>query len=144
MPQTTSLDRRKLQKLANRYAKDAGTLIAGGAWSSAYYLAGYAIECALKACIAKQFRRYQFPDVETVRKMYTHDLEKLLSLSGLLDELERRSRREDRFGHHWKKVIRSWSETSRYENPTRAMAVELVRAVSDTKEGLLPWIRIYW
>ena len=43
----------------------------------AYYLAGYAIECALKACIAKATRRYDFPDRKKVDASHTHDLREL-------------------------------------------------------------------
>src|SRR5919106_3680906 len=40
--------------------------------SGAYYLAGYAVECGLKACIAKQVRRHEFPDRTTVNQSHTH------------------------------------------------------------------------
>jgi len=33
-----------------------------GLFDGAYYLAGYAVECALKACIAKGTQRFEFPD----------------------------------------------------------------------------------
>ena len=36
-------------------------LLDGGYPAGAYYLMGYAVECALKACIAKQTKRYDFP-----------------------------------------------------------------------------------
>jgi len=35
----------------------------------AYYLAGYAVECALKACIAKETRRHEFPDRKELRQV---------------------------------------------------------------------------
>ena len=35
------------------YVTDARALLAAGCWAGAYYLAGYALECALKACILK-------------------------------------------------------------------------------------------
>ena len=75
----TGLYRSSLQRLAKRYARDAQILLENRAWSSAYYLAGYSIECGLKACIARQFRRYEFPNLDTVRDSYTHDLGKLNS-----------------------------------------------------------------
>jgi HEPN domain-containing protein len=42
--------------------KEANVLLRLGLSDGAYYLAGYAVECALKACIAKGTRRYEFPD----------------------------------------------------------------------------------
>ena len=38
----------------------------------AYYLAGYAVECALKACIAKLTDRHDFPDKNFAAKCFTH------------------------------------------------------------------------
>ena len=35
-------------------------------WDAAYYMIGYCVECALKACIAKQIRRFDFPDKKLV------------------------------------------------------------------------------
>ncbi len=144
MPLQPSLDRRKLCRLADRYARDAETLLKNRRWSSAYYLSGYAIECALKACIAKKFRRHEFPNLDTVRKSYTHDLGDLLRTAGLASALEERKKRTDRFGKYWEQVVKKWRETSRYEQPTKALAEELIRAVSDTREGVLPWIKLHW
>ncbi len=39
-------------------------VVAAGMWEGTYYLAGYAVECALKACIAKQIIAEDFPDKE--------------------------------------------------------------------------------
>jgi AbiV family abortive infection protein len=144
MPLQISLDRSKLCRLADRYARDAETLLKNRRWSSAYYLSGYAIECALKACIAKQIRRHQFPDLEAVRYSHTHDLRKLAKLAGLTSALQARSRHPDQFGNYWEKVVTEWRSTYRYEQPTKAMAQEMIRAVSDTKEGVLPWIKLHW
>jgi HEPN domain-containing protein len=123
----------------NRFA-----LLGNRRYSSAYYLSGYAIECALKACIAKNFRRHEFPNLDTVRKSYTHDLGELLKTAGLASALEERKKRTDQFGKYWEEVVIKWRETSRYEQPTKALAEELIRAVSDTREGVLPWIKLHW
>lgn len=56
----------------------------------AYYLAGYAVECALKACIAKETKRHEFPPKrQYVHDVYTHDLNSLLRLTGLDKQLEK-------------------------------------------------------
>lgn len=59
--------------------------------SAAYYVAGYVVECALKACLAKKARRHEFPPKpDEVRKSYyTHDLQDLAKASGLLVEFEK-------------------------------------------------------
>jgi HEPN domain-containing protein len=48
------MNRTDLQQLAELRIKEARILLDGDSYSGAYYLAGYAIECALKACIAKR------------------------------------------------------------------------------------------
>ncbi len=47
------VDKRRLQKLAEIRLKDAQALLGRKRWFGAYYLSGYAIECALKACLLK-------------------------------------------------------------------------------------------
>ncbi len=63
-------------------------MLDNGLYEGAYYLAGYAVECAIKACIAKQTKRYDFPpDRRTVDKIYSHDLEDLIGLAELRNDL---------------------------------------------------------
>jgi HEPN domain-containing protein len=67
------MNRRDFQKLALIRIEDARVLFRGGRYDAAYYLAGYAVECALKACIAKQTMRHDFPpDRGSVDKVYRH------------------------------------------------------------------------
>lgn len=47
------MDRKKLQWLAEERLKDAKALLGRKRWSGAYYLCGYAVECALKACLLR-------------------------------------------------------------------------------------------
>lgn len=37
-------------------------LLTAGMPEGAYYLAGYAVECALKSCIARRTQEHDFPD----------------------------------------------------------------------------------
>ncbi|MEA2905782.1 MAG: hypothetical protein QOI12_3169 [Alphaproteobacteria bacterium] len=67
-------DRATYQRLAELRLHEAKLLGQGGHPSGAYYLAGYAIECALKARIAAQFREHEIPDKALVNRIYTHDL----------------------------------------------------------------------
>ena len=47
------MNRTELQQLSQDRLLDAQSLIAASRWSGAYYLAGYAIECALKSAVLK-------------------------------------------------------------------------------------------
>jgi HEPN domain-containing protein len=46
----------ELKKLARIRLADANALYEARRYAGAYYMAGYAIECAIKAILAKEFR----------------------------------------------------------------------------------------
>jgi hypothetical protein len=74
----------QFRQLAEDRIQDAAILLAAQRWSGAYYVAGYAAECGLKACIARLTSAEDFPPkVKVVQASYTHDLDKLLKASGL-------------------------------------------------------------
>ena len=52
-------------------------LLSAGRWSRAYYLAGYAVECGLKACVLAYVERtcVIFLDKKFSEKCWTHDVE---------------------------------------------------------------------
>jgi len=77
------VDRKDLQALSRIRAKEAKALLDAGLHDGAFYLAGYAVECALKACIAKKTSRHEFPDKDRVNKSYTHKLDELIKLAEL-------------------------------------------------------------
>jgi HEPN domain-containing protein len=58
------MNRTEFQSLAEVRIREAKALLDAGLWDGAYYLAGYAVECALKACIAKRTRAEDFPPRE--------------------------------------------------------------------------------
>jgi len=109
----------------------------------AYYLAGYCIECALKACIAKATMRYDFPDKKKVDLSYTHNLRVLLSVASLEKTLVEESKRDVAFRNNWD-LVQSWSEHSRYSTTRAEMAQKLIEAVGDRKHGILRWIKLHW
>ena len=77
------MNRNELRELALIRLKEAKSLLDSRNYEGAYYLCGYAVECGLKACIAKKTNRHDFPDKNTVNESYTHELSKLLRLAGL-------------------------------------------------------------
>ena len=77
------MNRNDLQQLAEARLLDATVLLNAGRLDGAYYLLGYVVECALKACISKQFGLYEVPDKNLVRDFYSHDLKDLLKIAGL-------------------------------------------------------------
>src|SRR5437764_14458781 len=102
------MDRADLQRLTRIRLQEAKVLFDNRRYEGAYYLLGYAVECAFKACIAKQTKRYDFPDRKFVNDIYTHDLNKLLSVSGLEQEHRRESQRNPSFELNWT-IVKDWS-----------------------------------
>jgi hypothetical protein len=78
-----AVTRTEFQQLADVRIDEARVLLAQGKYDGAYYLAGYAVECALKACIAKRTRPDDFPDRTFAQQCYTHNIAALIDLAGL-------------------------------------------------------------
>jgi hypothetical protein len=124
--------------------REARLLLRARATAGAYYLAGYAVECALKACIAKQFRESDIPDRKLVNDVYVHDLDKLLDLAGLRSDLKRDVAVHVPLQTNWN-IVKDWKETARY-NPGigRAEARAMYAACSARRHGVLAWLRDKW
>src|ERR1035438_4214073 len=82
------MNRAELQQIAELRLRESKTLLTEGFPDGEYYLAGYAVECALKACISKRTREHDFPEKKLVNDSHTHDLGKLLQLAELKVELD--------------------------------------------------------
>lgn len=137
------MDRKDLQALSRIRAREAKALLDAGLHDGAFYLAGYAVECALKACIAKTTRKHEFPDKDRVNKSYTHSLVELIRLAELRETHDARMKSDPAFRDNWLIVV-SWSEDSRYLRNTAEKAQGLVNAVGNPKSGILAWLRHYW
>ena len=124
-------------------AREAKALLGLRLYDGAYYLAGYAVECALKACIAKGTQKYEFPDKGKVISSYSHKLGDLVTVAGLADVRTEYSRLSPEFRTNWQ-VVQSWSEESRYHRHEAEAARELVAAVGDSRHGVISWIKRYW
>ena len=137
------MNRDQLQGLAEIRLVEAKTLLDAGHYSGSYYLAGYAIECGLKACIAKMTMLYDFPDRKRVEESYRHSPETLLRTAGLQVELQQMVRSDPAFANNWT-IVREWTETSRYETHIQPLAQDMYQAVSDNDHGVLSWITLHW
>jgi HEPN domain-containing protein len=138
------VNRLELRQLAEDRIADAAVLLAAGRWSGAYYLAGYALECGLKACIARLTNQDDFPrDRKFVEECYTHNLEKLLKAAGLKAALDADASVNTALSGNWG-IATEWGEASRYEQKSRAEAQELYDAITNDPDGVLPWIRRRW
>ena len=137
------VNRKDLQSLARIRLAEAKTLLGAGHPDGAYYLGGYAIECALKACIARSTQRYAFPDKKIVDASYTHSLKDLIKVANLETARSQEASRNVSFRDNWD-IVQRWSEQSRYRRADAGMARELVDAAGNRKHGVMAWIQRYW
>jgi hypothetical protein len=130
-----------LQSLARHRLDEAKVLAQAELPSGAYYLAGYAIECALKAIIAARFREDEIPDKALINSIYTHDLTALLRLAGLESELEDAIEADPELGRRWA-IVKKWSEQARYSISSKEDALAMIDAIEGGTgaEGLLIWL----
>jgi len=140
----TKLVRDDLQKLAEMRLEDARCLLRQGRYSGAYYLCGYAVECGLKACIAKQTKEFDFPpERKVIDAIYTHDLTKLIKSAGFAKTFNEDLNKDKKLASYWS-VLKGWTEESRYEEHDQKKAIDIYEAIADKNHGVLQWISQRW
>jgi len=132
-----------LEKLSQVRLDDAICLLEKDRASAAYYLAGYAVELALKACIAKLFLSSVIPGKAFVNAIYTHKLADLLATAGLRPEFEADSKTDKELASRWG-VVSQWTEESRYESWDPISATTLLEAIRNPDHGVYRWVKKHW
>lgn len=137
------MNRGELQTLSKMRLREARSLFDNQHFSGSYYLAGYAVECALKACIARLTVRHEFPDRDRVTRSYSHKPAELLKVAGLSDALLGSAKRDLSLSASWSIVV-NWSEQSRYSVWDQREAEAMLKAVGGTRTGVFRWITQHW
>lgn len=137
------MNRTDLQGLAEERIEEARLLFITGKFSGAYYLAGYAVECGLKACVAKLTREHDFYDKAIAKECFNHKPATLVQLANLRPQLDSDMNLDPVLKVNWHLACK-WTETSRYEVHSRDEAESLYNAITDPDHGVLPWIRTHW
>ena len=109
----------------------------------AYYLAGYAVECALKACICLKYAQYDWPEKKFVADSHTHDLLDLVKMAGLASQKVTDATSDIAFSKNWQ-LVKDWSEQSRYKRYSLVEAQMMFDAVDNNTNGVLSWIKARW
>lgn len=137
------LTKSDLEKLAQLRLDDAMLLMNAGRSSSAYYLAGYAVELALKACISKLFRPNAIPEKAFIDAVYTHKLDQLLATAGLAIKFKDACAADHLLAAYWG-VASQWRETSRYDLWDPMSAASLLQAIHEPNHGVFQWVKQHW
>ena len=103
----------------------------------------HAVECALKASIAKLTQQHDFPNKDLALKSYTHKLEELIKAANLAPLLRSDMQVNIALGTNWS-LTKDWDETSRYQRWSEFQARELFEAITNSQSGVLPWIAVHW
>jgi HEPN domain-containing protein len=136
------MNRGEFQSLTVERLEDAASLLKAERYSAAYYLSGYAIECALKACIAGRTKQDEFPPKDAA-KYYVHDLLKLLNIADLDSTFEQERKLDAAFETNWT-VVKDWTEEARYQSRGKQKAEEILAAINDPQHGVLQWLKRNW
>ena len=133
------------RQLADDRVADAKALLDAKRWSCAYYVAGYAVECALKSCVLTYVENSGviFDDPKFLAGCRTHKLEELVKLANLQATLGIALGVNPTLLTFWE-VVTNWSEESRYQQKSRTEAEELYEAITNDPNGVLPWIKAHW
>jgi hypothetical protein len=109
----------------------------------AYYLAGYAVECALKACICLKYAQYDWPEKKFVADSHTHAVLDLVRLAGFADQRVADAASDLAFAENWQ-IVKDWGEHTRYERHSLVKARRMFDAVDNNANGVLSWIKARW
>jgi hypothetical protein len=147
------MNRADLQALANLHLRHGEALLNAQLFAGAYYISGYAVECGLKAAVAKLFRYtadFEFPGSEKRGAgrggldLRSHDLPFLVKVAGLsldwADELDA----DGVLKENWN-IAKDWTPDSRYQLTRSAReAQDYYSAVADMNHGVLKCIGKFW
>jgi len=138
------MNKSELEKLVEIRVQEANLLLNSNCYQGAYYLIGYALECAFKVCISRQVKAFDFPDKRLANASHTHKLSDLVGVAGLKQKLKKQENYDENFKLNWA-VAKDWSESSRYECIVEENRVrDLYKAITDNKSGILTWLKKYW
>ena len=140
------MNRADWQALAEERILAAQALLAAQRWSSAYYLAGYAVEAGLKSCIVVYVAANPeviFGEKRYSEKCWSHNIEDLVKLADLVIAKDAETAANAIFAQNWV-AVSEWSEQSRYEQKSQIKAETLFNAITDSANGVMPWIRARW
>ena len=127
------IDKTDLRKLAKARLRDAQILMQSKRYDGAIYLCGYVIELGLKIRICKTLKWTGFPQTNSEFQNYksfkTHNLDVLLTLSGIEEKVK------NQYFAEWS-FVNLWNPESRY-NLVGSISSQDARNMLSSAEKLL-------
>jgi hypothetical protein len=122
---------------------DAVWLFRAKRYSASYYLSGYAVELALKACISTLMQPNTIPDKAFINAIYVHKLDDLISTTGLRPQFNADIKSDPLFASYWP-TVNNWNEDSRYQIWDSVSAANLIQAIGEPNHGVFRWVKKHW
>lgn len=140
-----SLTRKQLQELARLRIQEAEALYKARLYDGAVYLAGYAVELALKSRICKILKVAEYPDSGEIGKSFkTHKLEQLKTLAAVGVDITI-TKNKDLFDN-WSTAV-EWDPEQRYTAAgkyTQKAAREVLDSITSKPNGVFSWLTKRW
>ena len=125
------ITRTELRNLAKARLKESKILFDTKQYDTATYLCGYAVELALKARICRTLKWSEFPpngkEFKGFHAFKTHDLDILLTLSGISEKIT------NHYSTEWS-IVSRWNPENRYKkigSETKQTAFNMINAVNE-------------
>lgn len=139
------MTRKDLQQLSRLRLREADALYKAHLYDGCVYLAGYAVELALKARICRLLRVKEYPlSGDIGRSFRVHSLEQLKVLAGLTTHIDVKRNKE--LFDNWSKAV-EWDPEQRYDTPgkynERAARV-ILDGLTAKPNGVFTWLTKRW
>lgn len=145
MANTSPMTRQDLQDLSRLRLREAEALFKARFYDGSVYLAGYAIELALKARICRLLHVEEYPlSGDIGRAFKIHSLDQLKVLAGLSAEIDVKKNKE--LFDNWSKAI-DWDPEQRYNAPGKYSATAakiILDSLTARPNGVFTWLSRRW
>lgn len=140
----TAPTKKNLQDLARLRLKEAKALFDAGLYDGCVYLAGYAVELALKARICRVLKISKYPAEGFGSSYKVHSLDQLKVLAALDPDISV-TKNKDLFDN-WSIAVK-WDPEQRYDPPgtyDEPAAKDILDSIQSKPDGVLTWLTKRW
>ena len=147
------MTREEYRQLSDLHVQHGKALLDAGLYAGAWYISGYAVECGLKACIAKLFRVTaddEFPEPVSGNpgggtiNLRSHNFKFLVLAAGLKLAWDGELNSRKPFRDNWK-IVNEWSPEARYDIDRLPFETnEFYSAIVDPNHGVMECIGRHW